>query len=113
MKVSEGILSGKVQISYGFETLMAKGPGSSPSPLFSYLLPATQAAFFCCALAFAHRARCAAAIFFRAAWLMVRAGGDDFAPLAFAHRSLWAAAILSRSAADSVRFALFAPVWFP
>jgi len=59
------------------------------------------AAFFgpCVALTFAHRARCAAAIFFRAARLILRAGLAAWTGFAFAHRARWAAAILARPAA--------------
>ena len=68
-----------------------------------YTLPFPYAAFFCCALVLAQRARCAAAIFFRTAWLIVRTGADPSARLVFAHRALWAAAIFLRAAADIVR----------
>jgi hypothetical protein len=61
------------------------------------------------AFAFAHRARCAAAILFRAATDIVRFLGIattfvllPFA-LAFAHRAFWAAAILARPVAESLR----------
>ena len=57
----------------------------------------------CWALTFAHRARCAAAILFRAAWLILRAGLAAWAGFAFAHRARWAAAILARVAAENVR----------
>ncbi len=70
-----------------------------------------QAAFFCPALTLAQRARCAAAIFFRAAWLIVRTGVDAFAPITFAHRALWAAAIFLRADAETVRLVLFALAW--
>ena len=85
----------------------AWGLGITPGGLFFYRRPELKPP--CFAFAFAHLARCAAAILLRAAWLMVRAGGDAFAPLAFAQRALWAAAILSRAAVDSVRFVLLAP----
>jgi hypothetical protein len=61
------------------------------------------------AFAFAHRARCAAAIFFLAATDIFRFLGIVttfvFLPfaLAFAHRAFWAAAILARPAAESLR----------
>ena len=61
------------------------------------------AELFCvcfCALAFAQRARCAAAILFRAARLILRTGLETLARLAFAHRARWAAAILALAAAD-------------
>jgi len=54
---------------------------------------------YCCALTFAHRARCAAAIFLRAARLILRTGLDAWDCFAFAHRARWAAAILARPAA--------------
>jgi hypothetical protein len=103
---SEEVLTG-----YSFEVLKAKDLELSPGPFFAYGLQETQAAFFfCCARTLAHRARCAAAILFRAAWLMVRVGGDAFAPLAFAHRVLCASAILSRASSESFLLVLFAPV---
>jgi hypothetical protein len=61
------------------------------------------------AFAFAHRARCAAAILFRAATDILRflriATTLDMFPfaLAFAHRAFCAAAILARPAAESLR----------
>jgi hypothetical protein len=67
---------------------------------FSYLFAA---------FAFAHRARYAAAIFFRAATDIIRLLGiaTTFVllpfDLAFAHRAFCAAAILARPAADSLR----------
>src|SRR6266853_4431314 len=85
------------------------------------------AAFFCCALIFAHRAFCVAAIFLRAAADMVRLAG--VAPVAFAtaaagcdclrtlaHRAFCASAILRREAAEIIRVGWLdlcnAPIWF-
>lgn len=62
-----------------------------------------QALFFA-AFTFAHRARCAAAIFLRAAAESVRLPriGTTFAfSRTFAQRALWAAAILARADADN------------
>src|SRR5882724_11715397 len=56
-----------------------------------YTLPLPYAAFFCCALVLAQQARCAAAIFFRTAWLILRTGADPSARLVLAHGALWAA----------------------
>jgi hypothetical protein len=77
------------------------------------------AAFFFPALTFAHRARCAAAIFLRADADMVRlagaepvtafAGCDPFR--AFAHRARCASAIFLREAADTIRVGRFALVY--
>jgi hypothetical protein len=64
------------------------------------------AAFFCCALDLAQRARCAAAILLRAARLIVRTFVGAAARLVFAHRAFWASEIFLRAAADSVRFGL-------
>src|SRR5579864_7971641 len=77
--------------------------------------PPGQAAFLA-AFTFAHRARCAAAIFLRAAADIVRFLGIGttfpFPPsaLTFAHRALWAAAILALPAAEIPRRV---PVCFP
>lgn len=74
------------------------------APLRSY-----RAYFDCAALTFAHRARCAAAIFFRAAAERVRLGREPLVlfapdcPRTFAHRAFCAAAILRRAAADKLR----------
>jgi hypothetical protein len=75
----------------------------------------SYAAFFWAALTFAHRARCAAAIFLRAAADMMRftwvepvvlaapaVGFDPFR--AFAHLAFCARAIFRREAADIIRF---------
>jgi hypothetical protein len=72
------------------------------------------AAFFCCALTFAQRALCAAAIFLRADADMVRLAGAelDVFPadadcdcfLTLAHRAFCANAIFRREAADIIRF---------
>src|ERR1700694_2772009 len=48
----------------------------------------------------AQRARCAAAIFLRAAWLIVRTGVDA-TRLVFAHRAFSASEIFRRAAAES------------
>src|SRR6266849_449608 len=77
-----------------------------------YTLPFPYAAFFCCILVLAQRARCAAAILLRAAWLIVRTGVDA-ARLVFAHRAFCASEIFLRAAADSVRFDLLSFVWIP
>jgi len=79
----------------------------------------SYAAFFFAALNFAHRARCAAAIFLRADADMVRftgaepivfaaptAGCDPFPALA--HLALCARAIFRREAAEIIRFGWFA-----
>ena len=62
-------------------------------------------AAFVCDLTFAHRARCAAAIFFRDAADIVRLFGIVtmfcFSLLILAQRALWAAAILFLPAADN------------
>jgi hypothetical protein len=75
------------------------------------------AVFLRAALTFAHRARCAAAIFLRAAADIVFFLGivTTFCfclpvPRTFAHRALWAAAILARAAVDR---RLRLPVPFP
>jgi hypothetical protein len=70
------------------------------------------AAFFCCALVLAQRARCAAAILLRAALLIVRTGASTDR-LVFAHRAFCASEIFRRAAADSVRFDLFGFVRTP
>jgi hypothetical protein len=67
------------------------------------------AAFFCCVFTFAHRARCAAAIFLRADTDIVRFTGAEAVVLAiaigcdsfraFAHLAFCACAILRREAA--------------
>lgn len=70
-------------------------------------------AYYLPAFTFAHRARCAAAIFFRAEADIVRpffgAGATLFAcPLvsfSFAHRAFWAAAIRALPAVEIVRLA--------
>jgi hypothetical protein len=79
------------------------------------LLSSPYAAFFfCCALNFAHRARCAAAIFLRADADMVRftiakpvvffVPATDCAPFRIlAHRAFCACAIFRREAADTIR----------
>jgi hypothetical protein len=57
-----------------------------------------------CALTFAHRARCAAAILFRAtALIRRRAGFAARGGFVFAHLARWAAAILARVAAENLR----------
>jgi hypothetical protein len=69
-------------------------------------LSAVGQALFFVAFTFAHRARCAAAIFLRAAADKVRFFGIEMTlglPLfafTFAHRAFWAAAILALPAAD-------------
>jgi hypothetical protein len=70
------------------------------------------AAFFCCALDLAQRARCAAAILLRAARLIVRTGASTDR-LVFAHRAFCASEIFWRADAESVRFALFSFVRIP
>jgi hypothetical protein len=83
--------------------------------LHSNWAPCAYAAFFCSARIFAHRARCAAAIFFRAAadmlcldeaefaiFIAVTAGFDSFRTLA--HLAFCACAIFRRDAADMIRF---------
>src|SRR6266849_8619751 len=66
-----------------------------------YTLPLPYAAFFCCALVLAQRARCAAAILLRAAWLIMRTGaGALLAPAShpcqqsFADDCLWLLAFI-------------------
>src|SRR5712692_4700285 len=78
-----------------------------------YTLPFPYAAFFCCVLVLAQRARCAAAILLRAARLIMRTG-VDVARLVLAHRAFCASEIFRRPAAESVRFGLRAlsPVLF-
>ena len=71
------------------------------------------AAFFCCALVLAQRARCAAAILLRAALLSVRKGVGAASRLVFAHRAFWASEIFRRAAAESVRLGLSALLWPP
>lgn len=81
--------------------------GTPPKPVRPHLssrVSVTRYAVFFAAFTFAHRALCAAAIFFRAATESVRLPriGTTFAfPRTFAQRALWAAAILPRAAADS------------
>ena len=77
----------------------------------------SYADFFWAAFTFAHRARCAAAIFFRAAADIVFFLGMlttfCFCPpflRNFAHRALWAAAIFALAAAEMLRLV---PVRFP
>ena len=65
-------------------------------------MPHSDFCAFACALTFAHRARWAAAIRLRAAWL-IRRGRLVAVGLAFAHRARWEAAILARVAAENVR----------
>ena len=70
-------------------------------------------AFFFAAFTFAHRARCAAAILFRAAVDSVRFFGIvmtlglPLVALTLAHRALWAAAILALPDADILPRVLF------
>jgi hypothetical protein len=74
----------------------------------SILVPLHYAAFFACALTFAHLARCAAAIFLRADADMVRFG-FIFPTLlfpVFAHRFFCAKLIFLRADADRVRLGL-------
>jgi hypothetical protein len=72
------------------------------------------AAFLCAALTFAHRARCAAAIFLRADADMVRFTGAEAAAAGFdpfpalAHLAFCALAIFRREAAEIIRVG-----WFP
>ena len=75
-----------------------------------YTLRFPYAAFFCCALVLAQRARCAAAILLRAARLIVRTGVDA-TRLVFAHRAFCASEIFRRAAAESVRFGRCALAW--
>ena len=77
----------------------------------------THPAFFCClALTFAHRARCAAAIFRRAAADSVRLGlavGASVPKVLLAHRAFCARLIFLRTAADNVRRFLAGPALRP
>ena len=77
-----------------------------------YTLPFPYAAFFCCALSFAQRARCATAILLRAALLIVRTGVGS-TRLVLAHRAFCASEIFLRAAAESVRFDLCTLFWKP
>jgi hypothetical protein len=83
-------------------------------PMFRHVVsfPFPCAAFFWCALVLAQRARCAAAILLRAAWLIVRMGVDS-ARLVFAHRAFCSSEIVRRADAESLRFGLFSFVWTP
>jgi hypothetical protein len=92
-------------------TLTTNGPAAPTrngratlSPLPKTNLTWSYAAFFCCALALAHLARCAAAIFLRADADIVRLGFPAWPDFCFAHRARCAAAILLRPATEIVRF---------
>src|SRR5690348_5170382 len=70
--------------------------------LFIFTTTSSYAAFFSC-LAFAHLARCAAAIFLRPAADIVRFATTPFDDVAFAHRAFCARLIFLRADADRVR----------
>jgi hypothetical protein len=107
LKQGRNRVGGRFRTSYSFELRRTKA--RSYPEAFCSKTSRSQAAFFCCALTLAQRARCAAAILFRADWLMVRTGAGPAGPFAFAHRALWAAAIFRRAAAETVRLVLSVP----